>query len=242
MLFALLYLADGGIEGARPGNFEDAFFFSVQTMSTIGYGRMVPTSTFANAVVTLEALFGLVTLALGTSLMFSKFSQPHARVIFSRNIVVTVRDGVPALMVRLANERATGLVEATIRLVFVRDETTREGESLRRFHALHLTRASSAVFALSWTVVHEIDESSPFFGETRESLLASKADIVASLVGIEEATTQQVHARYSWKAEEILFDHRFRDIVTIFPDGHRQLDYSRFHDVVPAPRSSVESK
>jgi inward rectifier potassium channel len=232
-------LADGGIEGARPGNFEDAFFFSVQTMSTIGYGRMVPTSTFANAVVTLEALFGLVTLALGTSLTFSKFSQPHARVIFSRNAVVTVRDGVPVLMVRLANERATGLVEATIRLFFVRDEKTKEGEPLRRFHTLPLARASNAVFALSWTVVHVIDESSPFFGETRESLVASKADVVASLVGIEEATTQQVHARYSWRAEDILFEHRFRDIVTLFPDGRRQLDYTRFHDVEPAPRASV---
>jgi inward rectifier potassium channel len=232
--FALLYLLDGGIEGARAGSFEDAFFFSVQTMSTIGYGRMVPTSTFANAVVTLEALFGLVSLALATSLMFSKFSQPRARVIFSRNAVITVRDGAPVLMVRLANERHTGLVEAQLRLILVRDETTLEGESIRRFHALPLARSSSAVFALSWTAIHVIDESSPLFGETPKSLHDSRADVVASLVGIEEATSQQVHARYAWKAEDVLFDHRFRDILTVLPDGRRQLDYSRFHDVEAA--------
>jgi inward rectifier potassium channel len=238
--FALLYLADGGIEGARPGSFEDAFFFSVQTMSTIGYGRMVPTSTFANAVVTLEALFGLVTLALGTSLMFSKFSQPKARVVFSRHAVITVRDGAPVLMVRLANERATGLVEAQLRLVVVRDETTLEGEAVRRFHALTLARASSAVFALSWTAIHVIDESSPLFGESKESLSASRTDLVASLVGIEEATSQQVHARHAWRAEDILFEHRFRDILRVLPDGRRQLDYAKFHDVEPDPRPRRE--
>jgi inward rectifier potassium channel len=240
--FALLYLADGKIDGARPGSFEDAFFFSVQTMSTIGYGRMVPTSTFANAVVTMEALFGLVTLALGTSLMFSKFSQPRARVLFSRNAVVSVRDGVEVLMVRLANERTTGLVEAQLRLVLVRDETTLEGEAVRRFYSLPLARAASAVFALSWTAIHVIDETSPLFGETPESLRASRADVVASLVGIEEATAQQVHARYAWKADDILFDHRFQDILMVLPDGRRQLDYGRFHEIEPAPRDRLRAR
>src|SRR5258708_15381566 len=177
-VFAVVYVLDGGIEHARPGNFEAAYFFSVQTMATIGYGRMVPRSTLANAAVTIEALFGLVTLALATGLMFAKFSQPRARVIFSRHAVVSVRDGVPSLMVRLANERATGLVEAQIRLVLVRDETTREGEPVRRFHTLALARSASAVFALSWTVIHPIDESSPLRGETRESLVGSRADLV----------------------------------------------------------------
>ena len=105
---------DGGIDNARAGSFRDAYFFSVQTMATIGYGRMVPVSTFSNIVVTLEALFGLVTLALATGLMFAKFSRPRARVLFSRYAVVGMRDGVRSLMVRLANERATGLVEATL--------------------------------------------------------------------------------------------------------------------------------
>jgi inward rectifier potassium channel len=230
-LFAAVYMSDGGIENAQPGSFRDAFFFSVQTMATIGYGKMVPQSTFANAVVAIEALFGLVTLALATGLMFAKFSQPRARVIFSRNAVVAVRDGVPSLMVRLANERATGLVEAQMKLVLVRDETTAEGEAVRRFHTLPLVRPSSAVFALSWTVIHPIDERSPLAGQSVESLRKSRADVYASLVGLEEATGQTVHARYGWRAEEILFDHRFVDVLVQLDDGRRALDYRRFHDV-----------
>jgi inward rectifier potassium channel len=236
-LFALFYAVSGGIENARPGNFEDAYFFSVQTMATIGYGRMVPTSTTANAAVAFEALFGLVSLALATGLMFAKFSQPRARVIFSRFAVVNVRDGVKSLMVRLANERTTGLVEAQLRIVFVRDERTVEGEPVRRFHTLPLTRSSNAVFALSWTAVHPIDEASPLYGETAESLEASHANVVASLIGIEEATAQTVHVRHSWDPEEVLFGHRFADILVFREDGRRALDYTRFHDVVKAPGS-----
>jgi inward rectifier potassium channel len=232
--FALLYLWDGGVENARPGSFSDAYFFSVQTMATIGYGKMTPQSTFANLVVTIEALIGLVGLALATGLVFAKFSQPRARVLFSRFAVVSVRDGRRSLMVRLANERSTGLVEAQLRLVLVREETTIEGERVRRFHTLQLARSSSAVFALSWTAIHPIDDSSsPLFGATPASLEASGSDIVASLVGIEEATAQTVHARYSWSAEDIRFEHRFHDILVQLPDGRPAIDYSRFHDIEP---------
>jgi inward rectifier potassium channel len=236
-LFAACYVLDGGIDNARPGSFRDAYFFSVQTMATIGYGRMVPVSTFSNIVVTLEALFGLVTLALATGLMFAKFSRPRARVIFSRYAVIGMRDGIRSLMVRLANERATGLVEATLRLVILRDEVTAEGESMRRFYTLPLTRGSSAVFALSWTVVHPIDESSPLFGETTESLKKNDVWLVAALVGTEEASGQLVHARHSWTADFVLFDHRFHDILTRSPSGARAMHYERFHDVEPiAPK------
>jgi inward rectifier potassium channel len=235
-LFATCYLVDGGIENARPGSFRDAYFFSVQTMATIGYGRMVPVSTFSNIVVTLEALFGLVTVALATGLMFAKFSRPRARVIFSRYAVIGMRDGVRSLMVRLANERTTGLVEATLRLVVLRDETTLEGEPIRRFHTLHLTRGASAVFALSWTVVHPIDESSPLFGETPESMKKCDLQLAAALVGIEEASTQTVHVRHAWTSEDILFDHRFQDILKKTPQGGRALHYENFHNVEPMPQ------
>ncbi len=231
--FATCYLLDGGIENARPGSFRDAYFFSVQTMATIGYGRMVPVSTLSNIVVTLEALFGLVTLALATGLMFAKFSRPRARVLFSRYAVIGMRDGVRSLMVRLANERATGLVEANLRLVVLRDEKTLEGEPLRRFHTLHLTRGASAVFALSWTVVHPIDESSPLFGETPESMKKCDLQLAAALVGIEEATGQTVHVRQTWTSDLILFDHRFLDIIKTKPGGGRVLHYEDFHEVEP---------
>jgi inward rectifier potassium channel len=233
-LFAALYFVDGGIENARPGSFLDAFFFSVQTMATIGYGKMTPISTFANGLVAFEALFGLVAFALATGLMFAKFSQPRARVLFSRHAVVTTRDGARSLMVRLANERTTGLVEANLRLSLVRDEKTPEGELLRRIHGLHLTRSSTPFFALSWTVVHPIDASSPLYGMTAESLAKQQAGLVASLVGIEEATGQTVHARHTWVVEDIRFEHRFVDILVDLDGGRRGMDMARFHDVVPA--------
>jgi inward rectifier potassium channel len=236
-LFAAIYLLDGGIENARPGSFSDAYFFSVQTMATIGYGKMVPTSTTSNIVVSLEALFGLVTLALATGLMFAKFSVPRARVLFSRVVVVATRDGKRSLMLRLANERATGLVEAQLHLVLLRDETTMEGESIRRFHTLALTRSSTAVFALSWTAIHPIDAESALSGETRESLIANGALLVASVMGLEEATGQTVHARHTWSAEDILVDYRFKDIFATRPDGTRTVDYALFHDVEPIPAS-----
>ncbi len=146
-------------------------------------------------------------------------------------------------MVRLANERKTGLVEAQLRLVLVRDEKTTEGENVRRFHSLALARSSSAVFALSWTAIHPIDPSSPIYGETPETLRESRADLVASLVGIEEASGQTVHSRHAWKEEDIRYDHRFGDILVMLPDGRRALDYTRFDDVEPvAPPVSVEVK
>ncbi len=153
--------------------------------------------------------------------------------LFSRYAVVGMRDGVRSLMVRLANERSTGLVEATLRLVVLRDETTLEGESIRRFHTLHLTRGASAVFALSWTVVHPIDESSPLFGETSESMKKSDLQLAAALVGIEEASAQTVHVRHAWSSDQILFDHRFQDILKKTPDGGRAIHYENFHDVEP---------
>jgi inward rectifier potassium channel len=233
-IFALVYMLEGGIENARPGSFLDHYFFSVQTMATIGYGKMVPHSVFANAVVALEALFGLLFLALATGLMFAKFSTARARVLFSRHAVIAVRDGVPSIMVRLANERKTGLVEATLRLVLVRDETTKEGEYFRRFHTLSLQRSSNAVFAFSWTAVHPIDEASPLYGATIESLEKSAAGLVATLVGLDEATAQTVHARHSWSWRDFRFDHKFVDILSTYADGTRAIDYARFHEIEPS--------
>lgn len=232
-LFALAYMLDGGIAHARPGSFADAFFFSVQTMATIGYGTMAPVSTFANAVVCVEALSGLLALAIVTGLVFARFSRPTARVRFSRVAVISRRDGVPSLMFRMANERANRIVEAQAHVVLARQETTAEGESVRRFHDLALARDRNALFSLSWTVIHPITERSPLFGETAESLAAARAQIVASLTGLDESFLQMVHARYIWDAEEIVWDARFVDILQQAADGV-MIDYSRFDEVAAA--------
>jgi inward rectifier potassium channel len=234
-LFAAAYLLGGGIHNARPGSFADAFFFSVQTMATIGYGSMTPDGLFANILVSTEAVTGLLAFALVTGLVFSKFSRPTARVRFTRRAVISVRDGVPSLMFRMVNVRANQIVEAQIHVVFARQETTLEGEQVRRFYDLDLSRDRNAIFVYSWTAIHPIDETSPFYGTTAESLAAAEADITVSLTGIDETFSQTVYARYYYGDDEIVWGARLANITQRTPDGEFMLDLTRFDDVDPAP-------
>jgi inward rectifier potassium channel len=231
--FALAYLMIGGIEGARPGSFADAFFFSVQTLATIGYGRMVPQSTVANALVSFEALIGLLGVAMVTGLVFAKFSRPTARVLFSHVAVIGRRDGIPSLMFRMANARGNNIVEAQLHVVLARDETTAEGEKVRRFYDLEMARRQNALFALSWTAIHPITESSPLHRVSPESLVATGFQLIVSIVGFDESFSQTVHARHAYGPDDVRWNARFADILTWTPDGRRIVDYSRFHDVVP---------
>lgn len=232
-LFAVAYMLSGGIAHERPGSFADAFFFSVQTMATVGYGTMAPVSTTANVLVAIEVLSGLLALAIITGLVFARISRPTARVRFSRVMVISMRDGVPSLMFRMANERANRIVEAQAHVILARQEKTLEGESVRRFHDLDLARARNPLFSLSWSVIHPITALSPLYGETRESLSAARAQIVVSLTGLDESSLQTVHVRYVWDAEEIAWNSRFVDILSETPGGVT-INYSRFDDVVRA--------
>ena len=231
LVFAIGYYLDGGVANAHYRSFADMFFFSIQTMATIGYGKMVPVTLFSNILVSVEALTGLVALALITGLVFAKFSRPTARVRFGRYLVVGPRDGTTSLMVRMANMRANRIVEANIHVVFARDETTVEGESIRRFHDLIMTRNRSAMFVYSWTAVHRIVEGSPLFGQTRDSLAASHPEIIVSITGLDETFSQTIHARHTYKLDEIIWGARFADVLTLHPDGARSIDYARFDDV-----------
>lgn len=234
VLFALAYLAGGeGIENARSGSFFDAFFFSVQTMASIGYGAMYPRTPYANIIVTIEALAGLMGLAMGTGLMFARFSRPTARVLFSRVAVITSYNGSPTLMFRAANERHNQILEAEIKVTMLRDEITSEGHVMRRFRDLKLVRSETSIFALTWTVMHVIDETSPFYGMTPESLAQENLELIVTLTGLDETVSQTIHARHSFIVEEILWNMRFVDILSVMPDGARSVDYSRFHDVMP---------
>jgi inward rectifier potassium channel len=231
-LFALLYMLDpGGLENARAGSFLDHFFFSVQTMATIGYGKMAPRSTYANALVAVEALGGLLGMAMATGLMFAKFSRPTARVMFSKALLVTTRDGVPSLVLRLANQRTNQIVEASLRLILLRDEVTKEGDRLRRLHELKLVRSNSPAFAISWTAIHLITPDSPLYGITEEAFRSSSTEILASLVGTDETFSQTVHARYTWFADEVRWGGRFADVLERKPDGQIFIDYARFDKI-----------
>jgi inward rectifier potassium channel len=233
-LFALAYLAGGdGIENARPGNFLDAFFFSVQTMASIGYGAMYPKTPYANFLVTIESILGLLGLAMASGIMFARFSLPKARVIFSRVALITPYNGLPTLMFRVANRRQNWILEAQVRVTLVKNEYTKEGDFIRRFYDLPLVRGESPLFALSWLVMHVIDEDSPIYGITPAQMVEDEMEIVVTLTGIDETVSQTIHARHSYISDEIDWNMRFVDILGKTSDGKRCIDYSRFHDVIP---------
>lgn len=229
VLFAGLYLLDkDALEGGSGRRALDAFFFSVQTMATIGYGKMTPKSPFANALVTLEALTGMLSMAMATGLLFAKFSRPSARVLFSDTCVVQKRDGVDTLVFRMVNERTTQIVEAQVRVVLLSDEVTREGDTIRRLRDLTLVRSSTPAFALSWTVFHPITEDSPLREMTAEKLAEKNISILVSFIGLDESFNATVHVRKFYTFEEIQFGRRFVDILTDASDA-RVLDLNRVH-------------
>lgn len=234
--FALLYLAGGDcIANATPGSFLDHFFFSVQTLASIGYGAMYPKTVYANAIVTIEAMLGLVGIAVLTGLAFARFSRPTARVLFSKNVVIAPHEGVPTLIFRTANSRRNHILEAQMSAYLLRDVVTQEGQFLRRIYDLKLLRNVSPSFSLTWVAMHAIDQSSPLYGVTPEELIESNAILTVTLNGIDETVSQVVHARHIYAAPEILWNYRFVDIVERSPEGHRYINYNAFHDIEPLP-------
>jgi inward rectifier potassium channel len=233
-LFALLYLAGGNcITGAAPGNFWDAFFFSVQTLASIGYGVMSPATFYAHWVVTAESIISLLAIAVVTGLAFARFSKPTARIMFSHVAIIEQFNGVPTLIFRAANQRHNQIVEAQIQVYLLRDEKSQEGTFLRRFHELKLVRHRTPSFTLTWNIMHPIDEDSPLYGQTPESLAKVRAQITASISGTDETAAYMIHARHMFSHSEILWDHRFTDIMYKSPNGDRYLDYTHFHQAIP---------
>ena len=231
-LFALLYMTDeGGIANARPGSFEDAFFFSVQTWSSLGYGVLAPKSTTINLLTTFEAFLSLFNLAIATGLLFARISRPTARIMFSNRAVVTSFDGVPTLMFRAANQRRNLVIEADVTVTMIHDVTTREGGMLRRFDDLVVLRARSPLFFLTWQVMHPIDENSPLYGETTRSLIAKHAEILVVMKGIDETFVSTIHARTSYTPDEIVWQAKLADIFTVDEGGVRAIDFRQFHQI-----------
>jgi inward rectifier potassium channel len=234
LLFAGAFsLVDGSVANARPGSFADLFFFSVETLATVGYGEMSPGSLYGHTVAAIEILFGMMSLAIVTGLIFVRFSKPTARMLFSERLVIRDFEGSRMLMLRVANERHNRIVEASASLGLVRAETSGDGETLYRIHDLPLVRDHSPVFSLTWTLMHRIDESSPLFGWSGERLQAQQARIIASITGHDETMAAPVHALHDYAADRIAFEHRFADIIAAGEDGRRVIDLTRFHDVRP---------
>ena len=231
--YAVAYLWSGGIAAMRPGSFADAFYFSVQTMGTIGYGDMFPMSRTANLIVVSEAVTSLIVSALVTGLVFSKFSQMQARVAFTSTITICPMDGVPTMMFRLGNERGNQIVEAVLHVVMIRTERTREGMTFYKMVDLSLVRERSSAFTRSWTAMHLITPESPLFGLTSAQLIDQELEFVASVVGTDDTSLQPVHARRHYAHGDVVWGARHADILTELPGGAIVVDLRKFDDTVP---------
>ena len=233
LLFGSLYLIFGGIHG-MANSFSQAFFFSVQTISTVGYGQMHPVSLMANFTVMIESMMGILLISLTTGLCFAKFSRPIVRVLFSNKAVINNRNGVPIFSFRVANERANHIAEAQITVTLLKTDISQEGETLRKLHNLNLDRNSTPLFIMSWLVMHKIDESSPLFGVTEEMFKKDQMLIIVSLIGYDSTLGQTVHARCGYRYDDLVWGGRFVDAIKTNPDGSAQLHFEQFHDVVKA--------
>jgi inward rectifier potassium channel len=234
LVFALLYLIGrNSIAGIAPGSFSDAFFFSVQTLATVGYGHWYPQTFYGHVVTTIEIMSGVFLLAVMTGLIFVRFSRPTARIVFSKTVVIAPLNGQPTLMVRVGNARQQSMVEAEFRIMFNRDEPLVEGGDFRYFYHLKLHFDRLAMFPAALTLRHVIDEQSPLYGATPESLQASRAILIVSVVGIDPVISAAVQTQKDYLASDIRFGERFVEIYTSHGDGKLTVDYGRIHDTEP---------
>jgi inward rectifier potassium channel len=238
----LYYLVPGCIANLNPPGFAGAFFFSVETLATVGYGEMHPQTLYGHVVSMIEIFVGLMTLALITGLMFARFSRPRARFLFAANAVVRPMDGKLTLMFRAANARLNVIQEASAQLRMMRDEITEEGFRIRRITDLPLVRAQHPAFILGWNIMHVIDDGSPLKGQSADSLNAAATVFILSLSGTDVTTGQMLMARNEYPSTAIRWNQSFRDVLEVDDDGTLQIDYRKFNEVEPLAKTSVDDR
>jgi len=244
--FAFLLLGPDALQSSA-GNFSGqpfyrAFFFSVDTFATIGYGNIIPVGVAANILVTVEALLNIVGVALATGLMFARFSRPSTRIIYSRNAIVAPYRDKTALEFRIANARRNQLIDVQVQAILTKVERV-SGSPVRKFYELNLERNRVVFFPLSWTVVHPIDSASPIWGLTHADLVDGDAELLVLLIGTDETVSQTVHSRSSYQADEIVWGARFMNMfMRTESDGIIGMNLSQIHDIEPVyrPDSAVQ--
>ena len=236
LLFATLYSLDqNSIAGSTGGTwFFDCFFFSVQTLATVGYGHMYPQTLYGHVISTIEIMSGIFLLAVVTGLIFVRFSRPVARIAFSRSMVIGPLNGQPTLMVRVGNQHQHSIVDTEFRIMFMRDEPLVEGGDFRYFYSLKLHFDKLILFPAALTLRHVIDKNSPLYGETLESLEASRALFAVSVSGIDPVIAAPVQAQHDYTWRDIRFGERFAEIYTQSGRGQLTVDYGRLHDTEAA--------
>ncbi|MGY4313836.1 ion channel [Bradyrhizobium sp. JR3.5] len=232
-VFALLYwLGDHPIANVPDGQYIDYLYFSIETLSTAGYGDMHPQTHYGHFIATIELFTGIFSMSLMTGLIFARFSRPSARLLFADNPVISDHEGQLTLMIRLANERHNIIANATARLWLFKNGVSKEGMPYRRFYELPLLRSESPALALSWTLFHVIDQDSPLHGLDAAELKAVNAGLGLFVSGYDDVAAQTVHARKSYENSDVRFGHRYAEILQTTDDGRLRIDYSRFHETI----------
>jgi inward rectifier potassium channel len=233
MSFAVGFLLTGGIANSS-GSFADAFFFSVQTMGTIGYGAMAPTTFAANMLVVAESVVSLIVTALSTGIVFARFSRTTAEVVFSRTACISPIDGTPTLAFRIGNDRSNAIFEARVSVIFVRTERTKEGQTFYRMYDLPLVRQQAASLERSFTIMHRIDEKSPLHEMTRALCERDEVELMVNVTGTDDVSLQPVFARHMYFPKDVAWDRRLADVLHEREDGTLVMDVRKFHDTVAA--------
>lgn len=236
VFFAVLYsLGTAPVANAAPGSLLPLFYFSVETLATVGYGDMHPQTNYAHLVSTAEIFTGMSLIAVMTGLIFARFSRPRARFLFANRLAIGQHDGKPTLMLRLANARQNAVSGATAKLWLLMTEKTAEGRLFRRFRELRLERNETPLFALSWTVFHVIDAASPLWRADAQTLEAANAGLTLTVTGLDEQSLQELHARRSYVHGDIDWRAHYADILVIEPDGRIRLNFNRLDETEPDP-------
>jgi len=234
MIFAGLYLMIGienlkGIE-SDMGAFANAFFFSVHTLTTVGYGNVYPQGTWANLISSVEAATGLMVFAIATGLLYGRFSRPTARIVYSKNAIIAPYQDGTSLQFRVTNARTNVLMNMEARVLLMTVDTS-DGELKRSFVDLPLERRGVYFFALTWTIVHPIDSDSPFFGKTREDLAKQSAEILILIQGFDDTFSQVVHSRYSYRHDEFVWGAKFVPAFKVDPKGDLIVEVDRIDEM-----------
>jgi len=235
LLFGALYLWTGVETSSAAGTsvyqrLLQCFFFSIENMTAVDYGRLQGAHSGAYVLMTVQAFIGLLTLAIITGLFYARFSRATARVIFSSKAIIAKHNGRDCLIFRIANERLNQIAEAHMSLHLTKNEISLEGEHTRKFYDLKLERDHSPLFALSWMVRHYIDEESPMHGMDHQKMREDQIGLLASLTGTDETFSQPIIARHAYAPDDIVYNRRFKDII-IWHDRQVHINLKGIHDL-----------
>src|SRR6267378_4227980 len=232
-VFAVFYwIGDQPVSNVPGGAYIDYLYFSIETLSTAGYGDMHPQTHYGHFIATAELFTGIFSMSLMTGLIFARFARPDARLLFADHPVISSHDGKPTLMIRFANARHNIIGNAAARLWLLKNIVSMEGQSLRRFYELPLLRHEHPALALSWTLYHVLDEQSPLYGLDADDFNGQEVSLMVVVSGYDVVAAQTVHARRTYRHSDIRFGHRYADILDTSEDGRIRIDYGRFHETL----------